>query len=206
MHATTPVVGRLAELRVIRASLAAALERHGTLVLVAGEPGIGKSRLLEEAAREAALRHMTPLWGRAYDGEGTPAFWPWIKVMRSALELSLPQALDASSTMQRSLGIVHDLIGMQSTAERFRIFDAVSSVLIAIADEMPLAVLIDDLHWADTPSLLLLDYLAREIVDARLLVIASVRDVEVEPSSVATPASASNSSSASASCCSILAC
>jgi eukaryotic-like serine/threonine-protein kinase len=80
---TTPFVGREAELAALTADLEAAAGGRGGVVLVAGEPGIGKTRLAEELATQATARGALVLWGRCWEGEGAPAFWPWIQVVRA---------------------------------------------------------------------------------------------------------------------------
>jgi predicted ATPase len=78
-------VGRERELAELRHALDETREGRGRLFLISGEPGIGKSRLAEEVAREAAAREMRVLWGRCWEGDGAPAYWPWIQVVRSFL-------------------------------------------------------------------------------------------------------------------------
>jgi len=80
--AIKPFVGRARDLAELRAGLDEAVAGNGSLVLVAGEPGIGKTRLAEQAVLEAADRGVVGLWSRAWEGGGAPAFWPWIQVLR----------------------------------------------------------------------------------------------------------------------------
>src|SRR6266700_4956730 len=77
-----PFVGRARDLAELRAALDEAVAGNGSLVLVAGEPGIGKTRLAEQVAAEAASRGVVALWGRAWEGGGAPPFWPWVQVFR----------------------------------------------------------------------------------------------------------------------------
>jgi eukaryotic-like serine/threonine-protein kinase len=97
---TTPFVGRTAELAVLTADLDAAVAGRGGVVLLAGEPGIGKTRLAEELAAHATARGVVVLWGRCWEGEGAPAFWPWVQVVRAYVQL---QAGDPSE-LRRELG------------------------------------------------------------------------------------------------------
>src|SRR5215831_17441807 len=76
-----PFVGRVAEREVLAAHVAAARQGNGRVVLVSGEPGIGKTRLVEEAVADIAPDRV--LWGRCQDIEGAPAFWPWIQALRA---------------------------------------------------------------------------------------------------------------------------
>jgi eukaryotic-like serine/threonine-protein kinase len=79
---TTPFVGCAGELAVLAADLDAAVAGRGRVVLLAGEPGIGKTRLAEELAARATARGALVLWGRCWEAEGAPAFWPWVQVVR----------------------------------------------------------------------------------------------------------------------------
>src|SRR5262249_41066617 len=82
-RATRPLGGRERELRELRTGLVDAISGRGRLFLVVGEPGIGKTRLVEELATEAARRGVQVLWGRAWEGGGAPAYWPWIQMLRT---------------------------------------------------------------------------------------------------------------------------
>jgi eukaryotic-like serine/threonine-protein kinase len=90
---TTPFVGREGELAALTADLDAAVGGRGGVVLLAGEPGIGKTRLAEELAAQATAREAHVLWGRCWEGEGAPAFWPWVQVVRAYVQSADPAAL-----------------------------------------------------------------------------------------------------------------
>src|SRR5437660_5182552 len=79
-------VGREAELATLQEALAAAVHGTGSLVLLSGEPGIGKTRTAKEIARRAGEFDARVLWGRCYEGEGAPAYWPWVQVLRGLLQ------------------------------------------------------------------------------------------------------------------------
>ncbi|HKA52279.1 MAG TPA: ATP-binding protein [Candidatus Binatia bacterium] len=85
-RAARPFVGRERELSELRAGLADALSGRGRLFLVVGEPGIGKTRLAEELAAEATRRGARVLWGRAWEGGGAPAYWPWTQMLRAYIQ------------------------------------------------------------------------------------------------------------------------
>ena len=80
-------VGREREVAELRAAIEAAENGRGSLFLVSGEPGIGKTRLADRVAGIAAARGVLVLWGRAFEGEGAPAFWPWAQVIFRLLEV-----------------------------------------------------------------------------------------------------------------------
>jgi DNA-binding winged helix-turn-helix (wHTH) protein len=181
------------------AALYAAFERtlSGTpqLVLVAGEPGIGKTRLLEEFALTTRDDGAVVLLGRAIEGEGAPAFWPWVQIIRTCVDISdadtLPRALGplASSLLTMVPELSEQLPDLPPPPEldpdqaRFRLFDAVAALLSRAASERPLVVLLDDLHRADTASTKLLQFATREIRDAPILFIGTYRDAELPPES-----------------------
>jgi DNA-binding CsgD family transcriptional regulator len=160
------MVGRRRELDSFRAWLESARAGAGRLVLCAGEPGIGKTRLAQELAGIALATGTSVVWGRCPEDEGAPAYWPWRQVLRS-----LGADPDA-------LFVARDA----SPSERFRLFDDVTEAVLGSAGERGLVVVLDDVHRADEPSLLLLRHLAERINGARLLVVATFR--EVEPASL----------------------
>jgi DNA-binding SARP family transcriptional activator len=184
-------VGRDDQLAVLDAVLAGARSGRGRVTLVAGEPGIGKTRLAEEAARRATAAGMQVAWGRCHEGDGAPAFWPWAQVVRQlAAELAPGQLAAMLGPSAAWLGqLMPELAGPAPSAgprpiadlgaARFQLNQAVAGLLRRLAAARPLLVVIDDLHWADVPSLSLLAFLAAELTDARLVVVGTYRDVEV---------------------------
>ncbi|HKG36769.1 MAG TPA: AAA family ATPase [Solirubrobacterales bacterium] len=184
-------VGREAELARLREGVNGALAGAGGLVLLAGEPGIGKTRTAEEAATYARLHGAKVHWGRCHEDEGAPPYWPWVQVIRSYCREADPVALGwelggAAPEIARVVPEVAERAGIEAPAPlgedeqaRFRLFDSITGFLRNAASSRPLVIVIDDLHWADEPSLLLLRFLAREIEDSALLVIGTYRDVEL---------------------------
>ncbi len=184
-------VGREKEMDELRAGLEDSLSGRGRLLMLVGEPGIGKTRTSEEFATYARLRNVQVLWGRCYEGEGAPAYWPWVQIIRSYVRDKEPKELmsemgpGAADIAQVVSEVKERLPGLPAppTLEpeqaRFRLFDSITTFLKNASKDTPLMVVLDDLHWADKPSLLLLQFLARELRGSRLLVLGTYRDVEL---------------------------
>jgi DNA-binding winged helix-turn-helix (wHTH) protein/tetratricopeptide (TPR) repeat protein len=174
-ESTTGFVGRVPALVRLRGALEEIRAGRGRVALLVGEPGIGKTRTAEELAAEAQREGVRWLAGRCYEGEGAPAFWPWLQVLRALLT---PAELDELVPELGSAG-ARDEPGFDGEQVRFRLFDAIAQLLSKAARNQPLLVTLDDLHWADPDSLRLLDFLATELRSASVLLLASYRDVEV---------------------------
>jgi tetratricopeptide (TPR) repeat protein len=189
----SPFVGRERELAQLRAGVEAACGGRGRLFVIVGDAGIGKTRLGEEIAVHARERGMRLLIGRCYEGEGAPPFWPWVQIVRSYARERKPAALLAelgawAPDVAQIVPEVHaqlpglpPALALDPAHARFRFFDGMSNFLRAAAAQQPLMLVLDDLHWADRPSLLLLRFLAGTMADTHLLVAAAYRDTEVRP-------------------------
>lgn len=158
-------VGRAAPLAALERALAAAKAGSGRVVVVEGEPGVGKTRLAEELARGA--EGVAVAWGRCAEEPGAPPFWPWTQVLRE-LHADAPAELDGAP----SAPPVADV-----EAVRFRLCRAIAGLLRRRAADQPLLVVIDDAQWADVGSARLLPVLAAEVATAPILVVATCRDV-----------------------------
>ncbi|MCI0782372.1 MAG: AAA family ATPase, partial [Chloroflexi bacterium] len=184
-------VGRQREMGELKACLEDALSGRGRLVMLVGEPGIGKSRTAQELATYAGLRQAQVLWGRCYEGEGAPSYWPWVQAIRSYVmardveELRSEMGAGASAIAGIVSDVSEKLPGLAAPLElepeqaRFRLFDAITAFLKNASRRQPLVLVLDDLHWADHPSLLLLEFMARELAGHRILVIGTYRDMEL---------------------------
>jgi len=184
-------VGRQKEMGDLKACLEDALSGRGRLVMLVGEPGIGKTRTAQELATYAGLRHAQVLWGRCYEGEGAPPYWPWVQAIRSyvrdrdAEELRSEMGAGAADIAGIVSDVSEKLPGLSAPPElepeqaRFRLFDSMTAFLKTASQRQPLVLVLDDLHWADHPSLLLLEFVARELAGSRLLVIGTYRDMEL---------------------------
>ena len=184
-------IGRQLELAVLTAALDDALSGRGQMVMLAGEPGIGKTRLAQELATHAESLGVRVLWGWCYEGEGAPPYWPWVQPMRSyvqghdAAQLRSeagPGAVDIAEIvpeLQEKLPDLPSQPPLNPVQARFRLFDSLTTFLKNAAQFQPIMLVLEDLHWADRSSLLLLEFLAREIETSPLLLVGTYRDVEV---------------------------
>ncbi len=184
-------VGREKEMDELRAGLEDALSGRGRLLMLVGEPGIGKTRTSEEFATYAGLRNAQVLWGRCYEGEGAPAYWPWVQVVRSYVHDRDPKELMSEmgpgaadiaqvvSEVRERLPGLPEPPALEPEQARFRLFDSITTFLKNAGNRQPIVLVLDDLHWSDKPSLLLLRFLARELRGARLMVLGTYRDVEL---------------------------
>jgi DNA-binding SARP family transcriptional activator len=180
-------VGRARELAALDDALGDALGGRGRILLIGGEPGIGKSRLVEELAARARARGAEVLVGRCWEAGGAPAYWPWVQVLRGYLRDGERQSVAAQLSAADGDHLVallpelapgREVPALDTDGARFRLFEAVGSVLRRAAETQPLVVVLDDVHAADEPSLLLLRFVAREIAGSRLLIVGAFRDVD----------------------------
>ena len=190
---TGSFVGRHLEMRTLTAALDEAFAGHGQLVMLAGEPGIGKTRTAQEIAACAEARGVRVLWGRCHEQSGAPPYWPWVQVIRSYVRQGEsdqlraemgPGAADIAEVVSEVRERLPDLQPpptLEPREARFRLFDSITTFLVNASQTQPLLLVLDNLHWADRSSLLMLEFLAQELGEARLLVIGTYRDVELSP-------------------------
>jgi predicted ATPase len=185
-------VGREAEMGVLQAALEDALAGRGRLVMLVGEPGIGKTRTVREFVTHAGRRSALGLWGRCHESAGAALYWLWVQIVRAYIrERDVAQlrvemgtgAADIATIVPEVRERLPDLplpLRFEDPEQaRFRLFDAVTTFLYHAAQHHTLVLVLDDLHWADKPSLLFLEFLARELRQSRLLVIGTYRDMEL---------------------------
>jgi tetratricopeptide (TPR) repeat protein len=174
--------GRDRELGELDVALADARAGRGRSLSIVGDPGIGKTRLVEEFAQRNQGTIGRVLWGRCPEGGATPAYWPW----RQALAPLLASKRDpAGATTDARLALLAAAPGTAASKEigsdqaRFSFLEAVVELLRSGAAENPLVLVLDDAHWADQASLELLGHLARELREDRILLLATYRQTEL---------------------------
>src|SRR5215831_11801598 len=177
-----PIVGRGDELAQLRAALVAASGGSGRLLLVSGEPGIGKTRLATAVAEMAGEYGVPAAFGGAIDDPGMPPLWPWRGVGKTvpAVAGALAAAVDSADGPRAS--------AVDSAAARFLMFAETCTSLAAAAAERGMLVVLEDLQWADRSSLLLLRHLADQVAHTRLLVVATFRQATDTPLAELLPA------------------
>ena len=164
-----PFVGREKELEELRTALDLGAARRGSVFLITGEPGIGKTRLMQEVADVALNQGWRVLIGRCWEEGGAPAYWPWIQVVRAA-----------GGEFERLAAPIPDSApgGADPDSVRFRLFDAATRFLLGAARLRPLLIVLEDLHAADVSSLLLLRFVGEAIDQSPILVLGSYREGE----------------------------
>lgn len=197
---TGSFVGREPELATLERSLERALGGRGHLVLVAGEVGVGKSVLADEFARRARAAGARVLWGRSWEAGGAPPYWPWVQAFRAYFEDAQPELLradlgsgaaDVAQLLPELREWLPDLppaVGGETEGARFRLFDSTATFLRRAARRRPVVLILDDLHAADEPSLLLLQFLAPLLDETRILVLGTYRETELEADHPLRPA------------------
>jgi tetratricopeptide (TPR) repeat protein len=185
-------VGREGELERLREAADEAFAGRGSVLMLVGEPGIGKTRTAQELETYARMRGAQVLWGRAHEASGAPAYWPWVQIGRAWGRANDVRALSevlqgAGAELVRLFPELPSILGQEpqelppvaDESAQFRLFDSYVSFLRAASDDSPLVVVLDDIHWADKPTLLLLQHMAREVSNARLLLVGTYRDTEL---------------------------
>ena len=180
------LVGRAPEMRIMRRALESMMRGEGRLVLVLGEAGIGKSRLLEALEAEARERGVACHLGRSYLSEQVLPFAPWIDALRAADVTEHPRILAAlgPAWVEELARLLPDLAparpeGSGDAGSAQRLFEAVTRLVSCLAAEQPRLILLEDIHWADDMSVRLLAFVGRRVRGARALLVATAREEEL---------------------------
>ncbi len=186
-----PLVDRFQELTRLREALEDLKAGKGCCILLAGDAGIGKSRLVMELSAEAPRTGILFLEGHTSESPGSPPLVPWLEVLRglrSAVPPELLKKLLAPFTpvLVRFLPDLPTWTGMAALRlppplefERFQLFDAITQILTGLSRQLPVILFMDDLHWADEASAQLLAYVHRNTVEERILFMVTYRPEEV---------------------------
>ena len=190
--AQTPFIGRAKERAALLKRLDDVGRGRGSLILLGGEAGVGKTRLSEFLLEEARKRGYMSVVGHAYEVEGTPPFAPFLEQLeytarvvppgtfREALGDAAPEIARIMPTLRQHFLDIEPAIELPPDQIRHYLFHQYRDFLERAARIAPLVSLFDDLHWADEGSLLLLEHLARNIHDMPVLTVATYRDSELD--------------------------
>jgi tetratricopeptide (TPR) repeat protein len=169
----TRLIGRQRELALAGTSIEKARAGHGAILLAAGEPGIGKSRLAQAVAEVAGGSGFQVAWGRCWEGDGAPPWWPWTQIFR---ELGTPRELEPIVSPAAAAPASRQ--GADAQLALFSLLDLAAQHLLQLASQRPLALFLDDLHAADNSSLELLVLLARQLRGRSLFLMGTYREME----------------------------
>ncbi len=198
-HDRAPFVGRSAELARCSDAISRALGGQGGVLLISGEPGVGKSRLCEAAAELALRGGMVSATGGCHESHRGLPYRPWVEIIEAAAA-DLPAARlrellgagggEIARLVPRLRIILPDLpepLPLPSEQQRRHTFNMVSDFLLGLARERPRLFVLEDLHWAEEATLLLLEHLAESTADEPILFLATHRDLPSEiPESLAS--------------------
>jgi class 3 adenylate cyclase/tetratricopeptide (TPR) repeat protein len=192
MLTVTPFVGRDDVIASLAEKVEQARTGHGSLVLLVGEPGIGKTRTAEEFAALARHKGATVLWGRCYDGEWAPPFSPFVEAIKEYAaatprdELAAALGFDAG-ILARIVPALRELLpdiaeppAVPPEDERYRLLEAASNLFAKVASTGPVVLMLDDLHWADKGTIAMLRQVARQTSSQALVIVGGYRDVELD--------------------------
>ena len=186
------LVGRALELQQLRQHWAATQQARGQLVLLSGEPGVGKTRLAQDLIAHARDAGATVLRGGCYEYEATTPYLPFVESfrewtrwqspaqLRAALGPTAPEIAKFAPEIEAKLGPLSANAALSPSDERMRLFDNAARFLASLAAESGLLLFIDDVHWADQGTLSLLHYLLRHLRNDRVLVLGAYREIELD--------------------------
>ena len=189
-----PLIGREIERKELWRHLDEALAGHGSMVMIGGEPGIGKTHLIKAVLEEARRRGAYANIGHCYEMEGAPPYVPFVEMLehtarvapkeafRSALGDSASEIAKLMPELRRMYPDIPPPIQLPSAQQRRFLFNAYRDFIDRASKTTPIVHVFEDLHWADEPTLLLLQHLAQTIPTIPMLLIGTYRDVELEVS------------------------
>lgn len=188
----TPFVGRNQERAELRARLDRLADGVGGVVLIGGEPGVGKTRLTEEIAAEAKQREYRVLVGHCYESDAAPPYIPFVEIIEAAAKDVSPETFrlalgDAAGEVARIVPQIRQMFAdvppaleLPAEQERRYLFNSLVEFISRAALTRPLVLILDDAHWADESTLLAAEHVAQRLEGIPVLVLATYRDTELD--------------------------
>lgn len=181
------LVDRDEPLRALLSALSSAGRGSARISFLAGPAGIGKTRLVTELSHHAAELGFGTLWSACCDGDGAPAFWPWLQLIRALLSSAQTPSESAAQLLSRPAlaWLTPELarrepsrsaVDLGQLDARFRLFEEICRFLDKRSRERPLLLVLEDLHWADEASLLLLEFVMQTLPRTRMHVVGTFRE------------------------------
>ena len=190
----TPFVGRQSELGQLERTLEQAMRGRGGVVLIGGEPGVGKTRLAEEVAQRAQQKGMLSFTGHCYEMEAPIPYAPFVEILEATIETipadilrevigdSAPELARLAPQIKKMFPDVVVSSDLPAEEDRRYTFNSISRYMRRSAAARPIMLILDDLHWGDDSTLLLLEHLALNLTDVPVFVVGTYRDVELAAS------------------------
>ena len=191
----TPTIGREAELERLIQLMDDAIAGRGSAVLIAGEPGIGKSHLASALLEAARRRGLLAVTGHCYEMEGSPPFGPFVEQLEScakqlprdtfrhALGEEAPEVARLMPELRLKFSDIPQPLDVPPEQQRRYLFNAFREFAARTARLAPIVALAEDLHWADGPTLLLLQHLAQAVPGLPILLVGTYRPADLSPDS-----------------------
>ncbi len=192
LRESAQIVGRAREIAIVKNVIAHCRSGKGQILCITGEPGVGKSRLVQEGIKYAENANYQILRGNCFSYESVSSYHPWIDVLNEffqilpedPVELRIAKVQKQIEIMDKGLvnwlPLLGEILGIDFPQNKLtkhfdpklkkqRVFDIIFELLKSLAQQKPLQVVIEDLHWADNPSIELINYIARNIQDIPIL-------------------------------------
>lgn len=194
MQGQTIFIGRELERSQLCRLLDGTIHGQGALVMIGGEPGIGKTRLTHEIALAAGQRKIRTLRGNCYEEELPTPYLPFVEILeavcaetpsaefRGLLGEDAGEVSRLAPRLRRMFDDIPSPLELPAEQQQRYLFNAVSELIAKIARVRPILLVAEDLHWADKPALLLIEHLARRLSEIPMLMIATYRDFELDTS------------------------
>lgn len=184
-------VAREKEMEQLKESLERAMSGRPALVTVVGDPGIGKTRLVDEFSVYARLRGCQLLTGRSYETQASVPYRPFVDALRQYVRSQPDEAI--ARQLGSGIGQVAHLVSEirdrfpgtplapagDADGERVRMFESVTHFLHSAALEQPLLLVLEDLQWADAPTVQMLQHVAREMANDRVMIVCALQEGEL---------------------------